>query len=58
MRLRREKNKYLKDYYMSGWEKTIKTPKMVRNIANCSKHICMGSRSMFAADNLIYDFTL
>jgi len=43
---------------MSGWEKTIKTPKMVRNIANCSKHICMGSRSMFAADNLILHYKL
>ena len=39
------KNKYLKDYYMSGWEKTIKTTKMVRNIANCSKHISMVSQT-------------
>ena len=29
-------------------EKTIKTPKIVKNIANCSTHISKDSRSMFA----------
>ena len=33
---------------MSGREKTIKTQKMVENIANCSNHISKGSRSIFA----------
>ena len=30
-------------------EKTIKTPKMVKNIENCSNHISKASRSMFAS---------
>ena len=42
------KNEYLKDYDMSGQEKTIKTLKMIKNIENCSIHIGKGSRSMFA----------
>ena len=44
----RRKNEYLKDYDMSGREKTIKTTKMVENIENCLNHISKGSRSMFS----------
>ena len=43
----RRKNEYLKNYDMSGWEKTTKTLKMVENIENCSNRISKGSRSMF-----------
>ena len=32
---------------MSGWEKIIKTPKMVKTIENCSNHIGKSSRSMY-----------
>ena len=41
-------NSYLKNYDMSGREKTIKTPKTVKNIKNCSDHISKASRSLFA----------
>ena len=33
---------------MSGPEKTIKAPKMVKNVENCSNLFSKGSRSMFA----------
>ena len=53
MWLRRE-NSYLKNYDMSGREKTIKTPKTVKNIKNCSDHISKASRSLFARQFDIY----
>ena len=34
---------------MSGREKTIKAPKVVENITNCSNNINKGSRSMFVS---------
>ena len=34
---------------MSGREKTMKTPKMVENIENCSSHVSKDSRSMFTS---------
>jgi len=38
----------LKDYDISGREKTTKTPKMVKNIENFSNLISKSSRSMFS----------
>ena len=40
---------------MSGPEKTIKTPKLVENIENCSNNISKGSRIMFSR-KLVYAF--
>ena len=39
----------MKNYDMSGREKTIKTPKMVKNIENCPNHISKVSRNVFAS---------
>ena len=38
---------------MSGQEKTIKAPKMVKNVENYSNLFSKGSRSMFARQLLI-----